>query len=105
MKKRIIFSIIGLLIMTGVLGGIKGLQINRMIAQGTASALITGGPGNDRLTGSLGTTRINAIDGTGGDTVVCRSMQTYVAADVGDKLIGTCTVVTLRTPSVGNVTG
>lgn len=82
-----------------------GMGNDRVIAQGTASALITGGPGNDRLTGSLGTTRINAIDGTGGDTVVCRSMQTYVAADVGDKLIGTCTVVTLRTPIVGNVTG
>jgi membrane fusion protein (multidrug efflux system) len=38
MKKRIIFTIIGLLIMTGVLGGIKGLQINRMIAQGSQSA-------------------------------------------------------------------
>jgi membrane fusion protein (multidrug efflux system) len=38
MKKRIIFTIIGLLIMTGLLGGIKGLQINRMIAQGSQSA-------------------------------------------------------------------
>jgi membrane fusion protein, multidrug efflux system len=37
MKKRIIFAIIGLLIMIGLLGGIKGLQINRMIAQGSQS--------------------------------------------------------------------
>jgi membrane fusion protein, multidrug efflux system len=34
MKKSIILSIIGLLVLVGVLGGIKGLQINRMIAQG-----------------------------------------------------------------------
>ncbi|MEE4264024.1 MAG: efflux RND transporter periplasmic adaptor subunit [Desulfobacteraceae bacterium] len=37
MKKRIIFTIIGLLIMIGILGGIKGLQIDRMIAQGSQS--------------------------------------------------------------------
>jgi membrane fusion protein (multidrug efflux system) len=34
MKKPIIFSIIGLIVLIGVLGGVKGLQINRMIAQG-----------------------------------------------------------------------
>ncbi len=34
MKKTIIFSIIGLIVLIGVLGGVKGLQINRMIAQG-----------------------------------------------------------------------
>jgi len=38
MKKRIIFTIIGLLTMIGLLGGIKGLQINRMIAQGSQLA-------------------------------------------------------------------
>ena len=37
MKKRIIFTIIGLLIMIGILGGIKALQIDRMIAQGSQS--------------------------------------------------------------------
>ena len=35
MKKRILFTIIGLLLIIGVLGGIKGLQIDRMIAQGS----------------------------------------------------------------------
>ena len=35
MKKRILITIIGLLIMIGLLGGIKGLQIDRMIAQGS----------------------------------------------------------------------
>jgi membrane fusion protein (multidrug efflux system) len=34
MKKIVIFSIIGLVVLIGVLGGVKGLQINRMIAQG-----------------------------------------------------------------------
>ena len=37
MKKRIILTVIGLLIMIGILGGIKGLQIDRMIAQGSQS--------------------------------------------------------------------
>lgn len=34
MKKAIFFSIVGLVLLIGVLGGVKGLQINRMIAQG-----------------------------------------------------------------------
>ena len=38
MKKRIIFTIIGLLIMIGLLGGIKSLQIARMIAHGSQTA-------------------------------------------------------------------
>ena len=38
MRKRIIFTIIGLLIMIGLLGGIKGLQIDRMLAQGSQAA-------------------------------------------------------------------
>jgi membrane fusion protein (multidrug efflux system) len=33
-KATIIFSILGLIVLIGVLGGVKGLQINRMIAQG-----------------------------------------------------------------------
>jgi len=37
MIKRIIFTIIGLLIIIGLLGGIKGLQIDRMVAQGSQS--------------------------------------------------------------------
>jgi len=37
MKKTIIFTIIGLLTIIGILGGIKGLQINQMIAQGSQS--------------------------------------------------------------------
>jgi len=38
MTKRIIFTILGVLVMIGILGGIKGLQINRMIAIGSQSA-------------------------------------------------------------------
>jgi membrane fusion protein, multidrug efflux system len=34
MKKRIFFTIVGLLVLIGVLGGVKGLQISRMVAQG-----------------------------------------------------------------------
>jgi membrane fusion protein, multidrug efflux system len=38
MTKKIIFAILGVLVMIGILGGIKGLQINRMIAAGSQSA-------------------------------------------------------------------
>ncbi|NNL77863.1 MAG: efflux transporter periplasmic adaptor subunit, partial [Desulfobacterales bacterium] len=38
MTKRIILTILGVLVMVGILGGIKGLQINRMIAIGSQSA-------------------------------------------------------------------
>lgn len=34
MKKKVAFTVIGLLILLGTLGGIKGLQIGKMIAQG-----------------------------------------------------------------------
>ena len=37
MTKRIIFTILGVLVMIGILGGIKGLQIQRMIAIGSQS--------------------------------------------------------------------
>jgi len=35
MKKRIIITLVGLAVVIGILGGIKGLQIDRMIAQGS----------------------------------------------------------------------
>jgi membrane fusion protein (multidrug efflux system) len=34
MKKRVIFTIVGLLVLIGVLAGIKGLQISQMVANG-----------------------------------------------------------------------
>ena len=37
MTKRIIFTILGVLFIMGILGGIKGLQIQRMIAIGSQS--------------------------------------------------------------------
>ena len=38
MTKKIIFTILGVLVLIGILGGIKGLQINRMIAIGSQSS-------------------------------------------------------------------
>ena len=38
MTKKIIFTILGVLVLIGTLGGIKGLQINRMIAIGSQSS-------------------------------------------------------------------
>jgi membrane fusion protein (multidrug efflux system) len=37
MTKRILFTILGVLVVIGILGGIKGMQINRMIAVGSQS--------------------------------------------------------------------
>jgi membrane fusion protein (multidrug efflux system) len=37
MTKRIIVTILGVLVLIGILGGIKGLQISRMIAIGSQS--------------------------------------------------------------------
>ena len=34
MKKRIVLTIVGLIVLIGILGGIKGLQISRMVAHG-----------------------------------------------------------------------
>jgi membrane fusion protein, multidrug efflux system len=34
MQNRIFFTLVGLIVVVGILGGIKGLQINRMVAQG-----------------------------------------------------------------------
>src|SRR5210317_1744001 len=38
MTKKIVFTILGILVLIGILGGIKGLQINRMIAIGSQSS-------------------------------------------------------------------
>ena len=38
MTKRIVFTILGVLVLIGILGGIKGLQSNRMIAIGSQSS-------------------------------------------------------------------
>jgi len=38
MKKKIVFTLIGLILVTGLLGGIKFLQIGKMIAQGKGFA-------------------------------------------------------------------
>jgi membrane fusion protein (multidrug efflux system) len=38
MTKKIVFTILGVLVLIGILGGIKGLQINRMIAVGSQSS-------------------------------------------------------------------
>jgi membrane fusion protein (multidrug efflux system) len=38
MTKKIVFTILGVLVLIGILGGIKGLQINRMIAIGSQSS-------------------------------------------------------------------
>ncbi len=55
--------------------------------------LFIGGPGKDTLRGSRGRAVLNARDGSGADHVICRSAQTRVYADRGDKVTGPCTHV------------
>ncbi len=66
---------------------------DRIEARTGGAVLINGGPGRDTLIGARGTTLINAVDGRGGDRVVCRSPKNRVRADAGDTLVGPCTVV------------
>ena len=65
-------------------------------AKRSGKVLLVGGLGNDTLVGAKGVTHINARDGQGGDTIICRSRKNRVAYDKGDKLIGPCTKVSLR---------
>jgi hypothetical protein len=66
-----------------------------VIARTRGLSLIVGGAGRDRLVGAAGAaTRINAADGLPGDRVVCRGSRNRVLADPGDRLIGSCVVVT-----------
>lgn len=66
---------------------------DRIEARTGGAVLINGGPGRDTLIGARGKTLINAVDGRGGDRVICRSSQNRVRADAGDTLVGPCTVV------------
>lgn len=66
---------------------------DRIEARTGGAVLINGGPGRDTLIGARGKTLINAVDGRGGDRVICRSPENRVRADVGDTLVGPCTVV------------
>lgn len=66
---------------------------DRLEARTGGAVLLNGGPGRDTLIGARGTTLINAVDGRGGDRVICRSPKNRVRADAGDTLVGPCTVV------------
>jgi hypothetical protein len=49
--------------------------------------LIIGDGGNDTLIGSTGRTFINAQNGRGGDTIICRSPLNEIVFDFGDTLV------------------
>lgn len=70
---------------------------DRLVATGVIRALLVGGAGQDVLIGSRGPSVLNAVDGQGGDRVICRSAATRVTADPGDVITGPCTDVAIGT--------
>lgn len=75
-----------------------GIGDDVLVASGR-SALLVGGPGSDTLVGPYGPGLLNAADGAGGDTVVCRSAHTRVMADPDDDVSGSCRRVTTMEPT------
>ena len=75
-----------------------GLGDDALVATGR-SALLVGGPGDDTLIGPYGPGLLNASDGSGGDTVVCRSAHTRVMADPGDDVSASCRRVVTMEPT------
>lgn len=73
--------------------GSGDLGNDRLEDIGPGPATLIGGPGQDQLIGGYGATRINALDGMGGDTITCKSSQNQVLADRGDIIKGPCTLV------------
>lgn len=67
-----------------------------IVAERGGKVLLIGGAGKDRLVGAKGKTLINAVDGKGGDTIVCRSPKNRVIMDKGDRTSGPCTIVRKR---------
>ena len=72
---------------------------DHLTAEGSARVMLTGGEGLDRLVGSTGASVLNAVDGRGGDRVVCHSPQNVVHADKGDIIAKSCTNVTFMQSS------
>lgn len=70
-----------------------------VLVAGGRSALLVGGPGRDTLVGPYGPGLLNASDGAGGDTVVCRSRHTRVMADPDDDVSSSCRRVTTMEPT------
>lgn len=73
-------------------GASGGSGADHMTSKAKGKSLLNGGPGKDRLVGAKGATIINALDGKGGDTVVCKSPLNTVLADPGDTIKGPCNV-------------
>ncbi|MGI9186589.1 MAG: hypothetical protein ACR2J9_03550, partial [Gaiellales bacterium] len=86
-------------IVLGLRGSVAdgGTGDDTIVAMGRSALLLVGGLGNDTLIGPYGSALINAYDGKGGDTVVCRSAMTRVMADAGDSISGPCKTVPVAT--------
>lgn len=79
------------ILIKGAGAGSGGPGADTLAAVRQGLSLLNGGTGPDRFYGSpRGTTLINARDGRGGDVVTCRSPRTFVKADRGDILSGSC---------------
>ena len=73
-------------------GAAGGPGADRLVSMATGKTLLNGGPGRDTMIGAKGATIINALDGKGGDTIICKSSRNIVYADANDKLQGPCTI-------------
>lgn len=74
-------------------GASGGPGADKMVSTASGKSLLNGGPGKDRLVGAKGSTTINALDGKGGDTIVCKSPLNLVYLDPGDRTKGPCTIL------------
>ena len=74
-------------------GAAGGPGADRIVAVGSGRKLVWGGIGRDTLVGGTGNTLLNAVDGRGGDRVICRSPANRVMLDPGDVTSGPCKVV------------
>jgi hypothetical protein len=70
-----------------------GFGRDRLFAEG-GGAILVGGPGRDFFRTGKGVVYVNAMDGKGGDVIVCGSAKTQIMVDPGDKWTGPCTVKT-----------
>ncbi len=80
---------------TVVLGKLRSVAVGGVgddaLTDNSGSSILEGGLGADTLTSSKGQTRINAVDGSGNDTIICKAgSKAAVVMDKGDTVQGTC---------------
>lgn len=80
---------------TATLNGRRSVAVGGVgddaLTDNSGSSILEGGLGSDTLTSNAGRTHINAVDGSGDDTIVCAAAsKALVTMDEGDTVEGTC---------------